>query len=196
MGEALFKPEPKDKYSYADYITWPDEFKCEIIDGVIYEMSPAPNMNHQKIVGKIFVIFSNFLEGKVCTPFIAPFDTRFRNIDGSPDDEIYTIVQPDIAVICDKSKITTSYCEGAPDLVVEVLSPSTGFRDQTEKLQLYEKHGVREYWVVNPEACYIMIYHHNGHEFNKPEYFKAEDTLISRVLEGFRVCLREIFINS
>jgi len=114
----------------------------------------------------------------------------------APDEDIYTTVQPDVGVICDKNKITDSYCEGAPDLVVEVLSPSTGFRDQTEKLMLYEKFCVREYWVVNPEARYIMIYHHNGKDFEKPDYLKMEDILFSRVLKGFKISLTEIFNES
>lgn len=196
MGDALFKPEPKDKYTYADYRTWPEEFRCEIIDGIIYEMSPAPNWNHQFITGEIFGFIREFLKGKTCKPFIAPLDVRFMNISESADEEIYTTVQPDIGVICDKNKITTSFCDGAPDLVVEVLSPSTGFRDQTEKLQLYEKHGVREYWVVNPEARYIMIYHHNSSEFDKPDYFKSDDIVTSKVLEGFEVALKDIFKDS
>lgn len=193
MGEALFKPEPKEKYSYADYKTWPDDFRCELIDGVIYEMSPASSFNHQKIVGKIFVSVSNFLEGKPCTPFVAPLDVRFIAISETPDENVYTTVQPDVGVICDKTKITELYCEGPPDLVVEVLSPSTGFKDQTQKLELYEKYGVREFWVVNPEVKYIMIYNHNGKDFNKPEYLKGEDLVKSRVLEGFEVPLLDIF---
>jgi len=196
VGEALFKPEPKDKYSYADYITWPDDFKCEIIDGVIYEMSPSPNWNHQYITGEIFGFLREFLKDKPCKPFIAPLDVRLLTMSEAPDEDIYTTVQPDVGVICDKNKITDSYCEGAPDLVVEVLSPSTGVRDQTEKLMLYEKFCVREYWIVNPEARYIMIYHHNGKDFEKPDYLKLEDILISRVLKGFQVTLKDIFNES
>ena len=195
MGEALFKPEPKEKYSYADYLTWPDEFRCEIIDGVIYDMSPAPSWNHQSIAGEIFVIFSNFLRGKSCTPFIAPVDVRFMAISDTPDENVYTTVQPDVGVICDKTKISTNYCEGAPDLVVEVLSPSTGFKDQTQKLELYENHGVQEYWIVNPDRKTIQVFLHNGNDFDKPSYYKGNDSIISSVLKNFQICLFDIFLE-
>ena len=193
MGDVLFKPEPKDRYSYADYKTWPEDFRCEIIDGVIYEMSPSPTFKHQNIVGSIFVSFSIFLKGKPCIPILSPIDVRFSHIEETPDDVVYNTDQPDVVVICDKRKIREKYCEGTPDIAVEVLSPSTGFKDQTQKLELYEKHGVREYWVVNPEAKYIMIYHHNGRDFDKPEYLKGGDVINSRVLEGFAVPLNDLF---
>lgn len=196
MGDALFKPEPKDRYSYADYMTWPDDFRCEIIDGLVYDMSAAPTFRHQDIVGKIFVAFSIFLSGKPCIPILSPIDVRFPHIEKCSDEDVFNTVQPDVVVICDKSKITEKYCEGAPDITVEVLSPSTGFKDQTQKLELYEKHGVREYWVVNPLAKYIMIYRHNGDGFDKPDYLKDDDVIRSHVLKGFEISLREIFSES
>jgi Uma2 family endonuclease len=184
VGEPMEKLDPNRKYTYADYLTWPDEIRCEIIDGVIWDMSAAPNMEHQRVSGEIFGIFWQKLKGKPCRVFAAPFDVRL---------DVVTVVQPDIAVICDKKKIEKSCCNGAPDIVIEILSPSTGFKDETEKMSLYEKYGVKEYWIVNPGAQYIMIYRLNGDTFDKPEYLKDDDIIRSVVLKGIEIPLPDIF---
>jgi len=108
--------------------------------------------------------------------------------------DIETVVQPDIVVVCDNKKIDKKGCLGAPDIVVEILSPSTGYKDETSKLALYEKYGVREYWIVNPDAEYIMIYRLKDNKYEKPEYLKKDDILSSIVLEGLTIKLKDIFL--
>lgn len=182
-----------EKFSYADYQNWPEGERFELIDGVPYDMSPAPNTEHQTIAGEIFGNIWQFLKDKPCRAFAAPFDVRFIEKADSEDKDITTVVQPDITVICDEKKIDDKGCIGAPDLVVEILSPSTAYKDETEKLRLYEKHGVKEYWIVNPEAKYIMIYRIEDEKYGKPEYLTEKEILKSRVLVGLEVNLAEVW---
>jgi Uma2 family endonuclease len=182
-----------EKFSYADYQNWPEGERFELIDGVPYDMNPAPNTEHQTIAGEIFGNIWQFLKDKPCRAFAAPFDVRFIEKADSEDNDITTVVQPDITVICDEKKIDDKGCIGAPDLVVEILSPSTAYKDETEKLRLYEKHGVKEYWIVNPEAKYIMIYRIEDEKYGKPEYLTEKEILKSRVLVGLEVDLAEVW---
>ena len=190
-------PIPKQKenikFNYGMYKTWPEDERWELIEGYAYNMSPAPNTNHQRLVMAISGEIYNYLKGKPCKVFPAPFDVRLSEMDYPEDQDIETVVQPDIVVICNESKIDKKGCIGAPDLVVEILSPSTGYKDETNKLALYEKHGVREYWIVNPDAKYIMIYRLEGDKYVKPEYLKDKDILTSIVFEGFKIKLQDIF---
>jgi Uma2 family endonuclease len=183
-----------ERYTYADYLTWEDDLRWELIEGVPYCMTPAPAPRHQKIAGNIFGLIWNCINLKnvKCQVFSAPFDVRLPATEIS-DEEIDTVVQPDISVICDASKIDEKGCLGAPDICVEVLSESSAYRDETDKLFLYEKHGVREYWIVNPEGKYIMVYRHGGDRFHKPDYYRIEDTLESDVLMGLAIKLEDIF---
>ncbi len=180
-------------FSYADYLSWPDDERWEIIEGVAYDMSPAPNTEHQSISFKLSGILYNFLKNKQCEAFVAPFDVRLAETEHETDEELKTVVQPDIVVICDQNKIDKRGCLGAPDIAVEILSPSTSYKDQTEKLLLYEKHGVKEYWIVNPDAKYVMIYHFKGVKYSKPEYLNENDTLESRAVEGLTIDLSELW---
>jgi Uma2 family endonuclease len=122
-------------WSWQDYLSWPDEERWEIIDGTAYAMSPSPSTKHQKIAGRMFSRLEQQLSGKPCQPFIAPTDVKLSEQD---------VVQPDIFVVCDPARITPSHIEGAPEVVIEVLSPATSSRDLREKKALYEKTGVLE----------------------------------------------------
>jgi len=153
-------------YTYGDYLKWPDEERWELIDGVPYNMSPAPSTEHQRISREIEIQFANYLYGKSCEVFYAPFDVRLPRSNES-DDQIKTVVQPDIVVICDKNKLDKRGCKGAPDLVVEILSHATAKKDMLEKFLLYERSGVREYWLVFPLDKAIDVYVLN--EINKYE---------------------------
>lgn len=183
----------QQKFSYADYLNWPEGERFELINGVAYDMSPAPGTGHQAVSGELFGIIWQFLKNKKCRAFSAPFDVRLPEMKETTDTETFTVVQPDITVICDENKIDERGCKGAPDVVIEILSQSTAYRDETDKLLLYEKHGVKEYWIVNPDAKYIMIYRNNEKKFGKPEYLHDDDILESRVLTGLSFKLTDIW---
>lgn len=187
------KIDSEKKYSYADYMNWPDNERWELIDGVPYDMSPAPNTKHQEVLGVLHLLIGAFLAGKSCKVFLAPLDVRFKNEIHAVDNETYTVVQPDILVVCDKSKIDEKGIVGPPDICIEILSESTSYKDEGEKYKLYEKHAVKEYWVVNPVVESIAVFKHNGGSFEKPEYYKKEDVLSSSVLPGLKIKLAEVF---
>ena len=148
------------RYTYADYLTWWDDQRRELIDGFIKLMSPAPRSAHARANANIFWELKSIVrrnKGK-CEVFTAPFDVRFPKQGETADDKIDTVVQPDICVICDLSKIDERGCCGAPDMIVEILSPSTNKKDITEKFDLYEASGVKEYWIVYPTENVIHAF--------------------------------------
>lgn len=145
-------------HTYADYLQWPEDCRYELIDGVAYAMAPAPTRIHQGVVGEIFRQIADALEGAPCRPYVAPFDVRLARAGQTRDDAIDTVVQPDISVICDRNKLDDRGCLGAPDWIVEVVSPSTAGHDQIFKRDLYERAGVAEYWLVHPTDRLVTIY--------------------------------------
>ncbi len=185
--------ESSKKYSYADYLTWPGEERWELINGEAWSMSPAPTTKHQKVSLALTLEIGSFLKDKPCDLFIAPFDVRFVSEVNPQDQDIFITLQPDLSVICDKSKIDEKGCLGAPDLIVEILSPSTGYKDETQKLTIYEEYGVKEYWIVNPDRKTIQVFLHNGKDYDKPDYYKGEDVIESHILTGFQLGLEDIF---
>ena len=186
------------QYSYADYLTWTDDTMREIIDGVVYAFS-APLLKHARATGNLFAkawSHINRRKGK-CEIFTAPFDVRLPVNGETDDDKIYNIVQPDICVICDPAKLDNRGCIGAPDLVVEVISPSTGKRDMNEKFSLYEKAGVGEYWVVYPndDAVTVFLLKKDGKYNNGTTYdiiFGAKKIPV-KTLKGLFIDLEELF---
>ncbi|WP_231514912.1 Uma2 family endonuclease [Oceanobacillus salinisoli] len=142
-------PNEKRKYSYGDYLTWNEGERIELIDGEIFNMTPAPSRRHQQILGELFTAFSVFLRGKEFKAFFAPFDVRLLT-ENKQDDDINNVVQPDLSVVCDQNKLDDQGCNGAPDMIIEILSPSSVKLDRWKKYQLYEKAGVKEYWLVDP----------------------------------------------
>ncbi|WP_368975769.1 Uma2 family endonuclease [Caldifermentibacillus hisashii] len=142
-------PSEKKKYSYADYLTWNEGERIELIDGEIFNMSPAPSRRHQQVLRELATAFSVFLRGKECEVFFAPFDVRLLS-DNKRDDEINNVVQPDLSIVCNKEILDDKGCKGAPDMIIEILSPSSVKLDRWEKYQLYEKADVNEYWLVDP----------------------------------------------
>jgi Uma2 family endonuclease len=157
-------------FTYADYCRWPDEQRWELIHGEAYAMT-APLRIHQKISGEIFRQIGNYLQDKPCEPYIAPFDVRLPKKDEA-DEKVDTVVQPDIAVICDPGKLDDKGCRGAPDWVIEVLSPSTALKDMNLKRDLYQTHGVREYWLIHPAERWLMVYRLNAQGlYALPEMF-------------------------
>jgi len=171
-------------WSWQDYLSWPDEERWEIIDGTAYAMSPAPSTKHQKIAGRLFSRLDQQLSGKPCQPFIAPTDVKLSEQD---------VVQPDIFVVCDPAKITPSHIEGAPEVVIEVLSPATSSRDLREKKALYEKSGVLEYVLVDPLENYAIRFLLTDDGYDKGMVFACDELLIFERLEGLEVPLWEVF---
>jgi len=150
----------KKRYTYADYLTWADEKIRELMDGFIKIMSPSPSTKHQAVTGNLFANIHRFIKknkGK-CKVFASPFDVRLPKNGEKADEQIYNVVQPDICVVCDPLKIDKRGCLGAPDLVIEVQSFSSARYDLTEKFDLYEASGVREYWVVFPYEEGVMVF--------------------------------------
>ena len=196
MGLPLEKHDAH--YTYGDYRMWPDGERWELIDGVAYDMSPAPNYDHQTVAGNLFLLLGNFLKGKPCRLFIAPADVLLNTDPGRDEDESDTVVQPDLFVVCDPGKLTLKYCLGAPDLVIEILSPRTSRKDQSVKFSLYERHGVREYWIVDPYSKSVQVYALNEAGVYGPMKLyesggRHELRLTSSLLEGFEAELSEIF---
>lgn len=185
---------PKQCYTYADYLTWDDEKRYEIIGGKVYDMSPAPLRRHQGILGALFVEFANYLKGKDCKVYIAPFDVRIPEIEEHDDEEISNVVQPDLSVYCDKDKLDERGSKGRPDLVIEVISPSTLKKDMTVKKALYEKAGVREYWLVYPSEEVILVHILNQQgQYEEMKSYSKEDSIHVRIFEDFSIELKAIF---
>jgi Uma2 family endonuclease len=145
-----------DSYTYADYYSWPDGIQGELLDGQFYVREPGPSFRHQRVAGSLFSQMDAFFVGKPCIAISAPLDVRLPR-PGDDDGAERDVVQPDVAVICDRSKIDDRGCRGAPDWVIEVLSPSTRDRDCTVKRDLYERSGVRLYWTVSPQKRHFTV---------------------------------------
>ena len=193
------EPESPTGFTYADYLTWNFKERIELIRGKIFKMSPAPSVPHQKISINIEREFSFFLKGKTCQMLHAPVDVRligksFRK-KKLRDDEITTVVQPDIIVVCDEEKLKDNRCiDGAPELVVEILSPGNTKTETKYKFELYEENGVLEYWIVYPEYQQIYVFLLNEkEEYGKPLIYEAGEMICSTVLKGFSIPTNDIF---
>jgi len=180
-------------FTYRDLQTWPDEERWELIDGVAYDMSPSPKTRHQLVSSDLNRQFANFLIGKPCVVFSAPFDVLLPKGNEAIED-IDTVVQPDLLVVCNRKKINENNCIGAPDLIIEILSPSTTKKDQSEKYALYERAGIREYWIVDPSQYSAAVYRldENG-RYGLPEVYDAQDSVPVGVLEGLSIDLSQVF---
>lgn len=181
-------------YTYEDYCKFNDNKRREIINGIIYLMSPGANREHQKISGNLFGLFWDYLRGKKCEVYAAPFDVRLPK-EGETKSTVSNVVQPDIFVVCDKNKLDRRGCFGNPDLIIEILSPSTSKRDMTEKFNLYQEHGVLEYWIVDPSNQMIDRFSLNKDtgKYTPPEYFHRDDTITPVIFPDFTIKLEEVF---
>lgn len=185
-------PQLKKHFSYADYLNWPDDERWEIIEGEAFSMSPAPTPKHQKISAYLSAKLFNYLEDKVCDLYPAPFDVILS--DEKMDELVDTVVQPDLSVICDLSKLDERGYRGAPSLIVEILSESTASRDLKEKFFLYEKHGVKVYLIVNPWAETITV-HQLGPEgkFIHPQTYAKGDDMPVVSFPGLLINVDKVF---
>lgn len=203
MGLPVKKSDgnPEEKFTYADYLTWPDDERWELIDGKPYAldfsnekgMSPAPARMHQFIIVKLVTAFENFLSNKPCEVYVSPFDVRFPK--GIEEDVVVdTVVQPDLAIICDEKKLDDRGCKGAPDLIIEILSPKTALKDKREKYELYQRHGVREYWLVYPGELLIEVFElQKDGFFTRKEVYSAEDTVEVGIFPDLKIELSPVF---
>lgn len=200
-GNEQMVEEPQSVYgfNYTDYIAWKFKERVELIRGRIFKMCAAPSLTHQRISANIEKKLDSFLVNAPCKFFHAPVDVRlkgrpFRN-QKRTDEQIKTVVQPDIVVVCDAEKLHDDrYIDGAPDLVIEILSPGNRQVETQYKLGLYEENGVKEYWVVSPEYKHVMVFLLNEQEvYDMPEFYHVEDVLFSTVIAGFSISLKDMF---
>ena len=191
------EPDPSLSYTYADYLQWKFEERVELIKGRIFKMSPAPNLKHQQVSGRIFGKLFIFLEGKPCQVFSAPFDVRLPVRNRKKPEQITTVVQPDICVICDENKLDENGCCGAPDLVIEILSPGHTQKEIRIKHSLYEEAGVKEYWVVYPVEESMAVFHldENG-RYGGARLYAYGDTIKSVAVTGLTVSVNDVFFTS
>jgi len=183
------------RYTFADLLTWADNRLRELIDGIINYVR-TPKRIHQEISHLLSLSFGNFVQknkGK-CQVYQAPFAVRLPVGGATEDDQIYNVLLPDICVVCDLSKLDDKGCIGAPDLVVEILSPSTARNDWNKKFNLYEKAGVREYWIVDPNAkmVHVFLLQEDGN-YDFGTIYESSQKVPVHILEGLEIDLKEIF---
>lgn len=180
-------------YSYSDYLKWEFDERLEIIKGKLFPMSPAPSSNHQRVTGSIFYELFGFLKSKPCQVFIAPFDVRLPR-KSKDDKDILTVLQPDICVICDSAKIDVKGCIGAPDVVIEILSPGNNKKELKNKFEVYEEAGVSEYWIIHPdEKTFFRYTLDNDGRYQPSRLLTLGDEVTTLVLPGFVLNLDEVF---
>jgi len=181
-------------YSYADYLTWEFEERTELYKGKIFEMGPSPSTLHQKTALNLALAFGNYFKNHPCNLFIAPFDVRLLDKKSSSENKsVCTVVQPDLCVICDEEKIDEKGAFGAPDLVIEILSPDNSKKEMKYKFDLYEEAGVLEYWIVNPDDKTILIYILKDNQFIGVHPLIEEDQIKSPLFPQLDFILEEIF---
>jgi Uma2 family endonuclease len=204
---AIPKGDKDGLFTYKDYLAWPEDERWELINGVAYNMSPAPNRRHQGLLTYITAQFLLHFDGHPCHVYVSPFDVLLppSDWDHGAEEAIDTVVQPDLVVICDSAKLTEQGCTGAPDFVVEILSPSTAYKDMEDKLRLYESRGVREYWIINPGNETLLIYSvvpqgandpatpQQQTGFCKPVLFTREGMVEPRIFPDLTINLESVF---
>lgn len=185
-------PAKQEKYTFADVLTWDEGERTEIINGEAF-MLATPSSQHQAISMEISRQLANFLEGKRCRVYPAPFGVRLFEQDGDRPENVDTMVEPDISVVCDRSKIDKQGCKGAPDLIIEILSPSTRRHDRLVKLNLYQRAGVREYWIVDPDNESVQVFTLEDGALKIREDYGAQDVAKVNVLDGCFIELSKVF---
>lgn len=186
-------PAEKTRYTFADVLSWDEDERIEIIDGEAFMMA-TPSRIHQEISGELFRQLANFLEGKQCRVYPALFGVRLFARDGDGPEDVDTLVEPDISVVCDRSKLDQHGCKGAPEMVIEILSPSTLRHDRLVKLNLYDQAGVLEYWIVDPQNRAVQVFRRDGGAALRicEEYGHTQVAKVS-VLDGCFLELSKVF---
>lgn len=182
------------QYSYADYLKWQFQERVELIKGYIFKMSPAPARKHQVISRYFISQMVKYFDTHPCEWYHAPFDVRLPRKAESTDNQTFTVVQPDICVICDKSKLDRRGCVGAPDLIIEILSPGNTRKEMKDKFEVYEEAGVREYWIVQSEDKNVLVYTLNEQGiFIGHRPFIEDETMHSFIFPELKINLLEVF---
>ena len=184
-------------YTYADYLSWQFDGAIELIMGKIMAMSPAPSSEHQSISRNILLVIGNYLHKKNCKVFNAPFDVRLYDRKKSivANQDIYSVVQPDLCVICDKTKIDIKGCLGSPYWIIEILSAGNSKKEMQLKYQLYQESGVKEYWLVYPyeKAVHQFVLNQETEKYQLVNMYAGEDTAVPQLFPDCRIDLREVF---
>lgn len=187
------EPDPSVSYTYADYLQWKFEERLELFRGRIYKLS-APNTKHQQVSGNLYLEVGNYLKIKKCRAFSAPFDVRLPVKNRKKDNEVTTVVQPDICIVCDESKIDKRGVCGAPDLAVEILSPGNSHKEVRLKFELYEEAGVKEYWIVYPEEESVAVFLLNeNNKYDGAVLYAGKELIQSKAVPGLIIKTKEIF---
>lgn len=185
------------KYTYADYLTWQFDELVELIRGKVIRMAPAPGTLHQSASGELHIIIGSYLRGTSCKVFSAPFDVRLPlPSNRQTDDKIDTVVQPDISIICNPNKLDERGCNGAPDWIIEILSKGTARKDLTEKFDIYQHAGVREYWIAHPGEGTVLAYRLNKkgkYQLLRQTPFVSGETLSPDVFPDLEIDLELVF---
>jgi len=184
------------RYTYADYLTWMDDVRRELYDGFIVKLE-TPWMKHQEVSINLTMVIGNYKKGKYFHAFHAPFDVRLpENVEKKEDNQIYTVVQPDLCIITDNSKLDDRGCLGAPEFIIEISTKETSKRDVKDKFEIYQKHGVREYWIVfpNDENVNVFVLDENG-KFQFKGIFSEDDKIPVHIFNGdLKIDLTEVFV--
>ena len=185
-------PASNRTYTYSDYLSWDESERIELINGQPL-MQSAPSRAHQEISGELFNQLKNFLRGKPCRVYAAPFAVRLFESDQDSPEDVQTIVEPDISVVCEPEKLDDKGCKGAPTFIAEVLSPSTERADRFLKLNEYQRAGVREYWIIDPNAKSVADYVLQDGRFSLHAYYDDGDTVEVSSLNSCQINLNALF---
>lgn len=178
-------------YSYADYLKWDEETHIDIIDGKLY-MQVAPSRKHQEVLSELHRQIANYLLGKPCKVYPAPFEVRLEIID--IPEQIINVFEPDLSVICDPNKLDDRGCKGAPDWIIEIISPSTARVDKIKKFNKYEAAGVQEYWIVEPEEKIVSVFTlQSNNRYGRPEMYAGDDKIVVKTLGRLEIDLGMVF---
>ena len=180
-------------YTYQDYLTFPDEPRCELIDGVVYMMA-TPTEAHQRTLGNLNFTFGGFLRGRRCQVYLAPFDVRIP-LFGEKADDAFNVVQPDVMVYCNPKGVDKKGGVTAPELVIEVLSPATATTDKVRKFQLYEKAGMWEYRIVDTTKERVEVFRRKNEKFVRHGVYNKGDTLTCSLWDDFEMSVADVFYN-
>ena len=192
MSQSMNAPERT--FTYADYLTWPDNKRYELIDGVAFDMTPGPSTAHQAVFRGLFLQLGEWLKNRTCQLFSAPYEFRLAR-EGESEDQIRDVVQPDIAVICAPDGVDEKGGRKAPEFVIEILSPSTASKDHIRKRRLYERHGVKEYWLVHPDERIVTVYRLSpDRTYGKADIFACENLRLEvATFPGLEIDFDEVF---